>query len=49
MRKAVAECEAGNGLKSLNESLKKISATMTAQLDIESIKALTVSLLYRFW
>jgi hypothetical protein len=42
MRKAVAECEAGNGLKSLNDALKKISPTLTASLDIESIKALTV-------
>ncbi len=45
MRKAIAECEAGNGLKSLNDALKKISATLTASLDIESIKALTVSIM----
>jgi len=43
MRKAVAECEAGTGLKSFKESLKKISPSLTAELDFESIKALTVS------
>ena len=44
LKRAVAECEAGNGLKSLNAALTKISPTLKATLDFDSIKALEVRL-----
>ncbi len=42
LRKAVADCEAGSGLKNFTKELQAVSPKMVGTLDFESIKALTV-------
>jgi hypothetical protein len=44
LKRALTECETGKGITGVNAALAKISPTLKATLDFDSIKALQVCL-----